>query len=474
MPSRRSRQVSCTLLLAALAGCGDKPGAADHPVQAISHDPYVNPDTWHATQVEPDSFAHGSTIVAAFQSGRAPNGGASNIGWARSADNGVTWTHGFLPGITTVAGGPYARVTDSAVAYDELHGVWMVSYIAFNVPGGFVGPPAAVMVSRSTDDGLTWGMPIAMDIQTTPTIADKNWTVCDNHPTSPFYGRCYTQYSAPSPTPDGYPLSMVVRTSTDGGLTWGEQTGVAGGQYGGGGQPIVQPDGTVVVPFEQLSLTDPNFQAMAAFRSTDGGAAWGDTSEIGRVHLFDRPEHDIRGGVLPSAAVDDAGRIYVVWNDCRFEQGCHTQDVVMTTSDDGIHWTPIRRVPFQRVGSSKAYYLPVIDVRPGTTDSGAHLGLYSWVLQRADCPTDLCKVRVEFLESRDGGNSWSDVRHIGPPMGLTWFPRTGPGYMFGDYQALNFTGDGTAVAVLPIAHKPSDGMQNVPMSVARLVTAGTE
>ena len=23
---------------------------------------------------------------------------------------------------------------------------------------------------------------------------DKNWTVCDNSPSSPFYGHCYTQF----------------------------------------------------------------------------------------------------------------------------------------------------------------------------------------------------------------------------------------------------------------------------------------
>jgi hypothetical protein len=340
---RASFGVLVFLAAVALASALSSPVSAGSPapMQVISRDPYTNPDTEHATQVEPSSFANGNTIVAAFQSGRAFNGGASNIGWARSDDGGVTWSHGFLPGTTLVEGGAYQRATDSVVAYDAMHDVWMISDVAFNVPGGHVGPPAAVMVSRSTDGGVTWQNPIAMDEQTTPTIADKNWTVCDNNPASPYYGHCYTQYSAPSPTPDGYPLTMTMRTSTDGGLTWGPAKTVDGTQYGGGGQPVVQPNGDVVVPFEQLSATDGTFDAMAAFRSTDGGDTWHDASEIAAVRMFNRPKNDIRLGVLPSAAVDASGRVFVVWNDCRFEKNCSANDVVMTTSSNGVDWTPI-------------------------------------------------------------------------------------------------------------------------------------
>src|SRR4029450_9990259 len=43
----------------------------------ISTDPYRTATGQHRTQVEPDSFAHGSTVVAAFQSGRYFEGGAA-------------------------------------------------------------------------------------------------------------------------------------------------------------------------------------------------------------------------------------------------------------------------------------------------------------------------------------------------------------------------------------------------------------
>src|SRR5439155_826060 len=82
--------------------------------------------TNHRTEVEPDSFSFGSTIVAAFQVGRIYDGGACAVGFATSANNGVSWTEGLLPGITkwTVSAGrgPNDRATDASVAYDARDG----------------------------------------------------------------------------------------------------------------------------------------------------------------------------------------------------------------------------------------------------------------------------------------------------------------------------------------------------------------
>ena len=62
-------------------------GAETIIANPISNDPYTNTngDGQHKTQVEPDSFAFGNTIVGTFQTGRFINGGgASNIAWASS------------------------------------------------------------------------------------------------------------------------------------------------------------------------------------------------------------------------------------------------------------------------------------------------------------------------------------------------------------------------------------------------------
>src|SRR5919206_4130548 len=101
-------------LLAAAA-----PAAANVALTRVSADPFTNASSQHATEVEPDTFASGSTVVATYQVGRFFNGGASDIGWARSSDGGATWdVSSFLPGLTFNAGAfadpasPYERVSD--------------------------------------------------------------------------------------------------------------------------------------------------------------------------------------------------------------------------------------------------------------------------------------------------------------------------------------------------------------------------
>jgi len=72
---------------------------------------------------------------AAFQVGRFLNGGATDIGFARSLDGGATWMQGFLPGLTFNAGAfadpdsPFERVSDPSVAFDAKHGKWLISSI---------------------------------------------------------------------------------------------------------------------------------------------------------------------------------------------------------------------------------------------------------------------------------------------------------------------------------------------------------
>src|SRR4051794_23878304 len=90
---------------------------------------FVDPTdgTWsqHATVVEPDSAAAGSTVVAVFQAGRRqPGGGAAAIGFSTSTDAGRTWRSGPLPGVRGSATG---FVSDPTVVHDSVHGTWLAA-----------------------------------------------------------------------------------------------------------------------------------------------------------------------------------------------------------------------------------------------------------------------------------------------------------------------------------------------------------
>jgi hypothetical protein len=115
--------------------------AAQPGVVQISADPYTSasaPTGRHATEVEPDTFAWGSTIVTAFQVGRVFNGGATDIGWATSSNGGVSWTQGFLPGTSLEAmrPGSFFAASDPSVAYDARHRVWLISWLGAHFSGG--------------------------------------------------------------------------------------------------------------------------------------------------------------------------------------------------------------------------------------------------------------------------------------------------------------------------------------------------
>ncbi len=409
----------------------------------LSSDPFTNSDSQHKTQVEPDTFAWGSTIVTAFQSGRFYDGGASDVGFATSTDSGKTWKNGFLPGITSYQkqGNPYLRDTDPAVAYDVHHGVWLIASLPLQDGGLGVD----VLVSPSTD-GINWQDPVHV---TGPVeSSDKEWVVCDDWSSSPYYGNCYVEWDSPDEGDFVY-----MNTSTDGGKTWGPSMVPGSGVYGLGGEPLVQPNGNVVVP-----IYDYDFGGVGAFNSSNGGASWNGDVSVASVDW-----HPENGGIrdidLPSAQVDGAGNIYVAWEDCRFRSGCPANDIVYSTSPDGINWSNVNRVPIDPVTSGREHMIPGIGVDRNTSGGTALIGITFYGYSQANCSS--CQLYAGFISSADAGSSWSKPVILFGPMETTWLPSTDQGYMVGDYETTSFVGGNalmsTAFGVFAAAEAPTGG-----------------
>lgn len=443
-------------LVFTVASHGQAYAAGEHLTQ-ISSDPYTNTDSQHRTQVEPDTFAFGNTIVSAFQSGRFFDGGASNIGFATSTNGGKTWVHGFLPGTTVNATPPgiYARASDASVAYDAAHKVWIISFLGLKSP---VPSVVDVLVSRSTDGGLTWGDPVA--VNATGAFNDKNWSVCDDTPSSPHFGNCYTEF-------DNASLGDLeqMSTSTDGGLTWGATKPTADSVSGIGGQPVVQPNGTVIVPFVDLST--PNFLfAIGAFESTDGGVSWSATTFVSEADFHNPnpggPLDGIRADIpLPSAETDRSGKVYVAWSDCRFEASCSSSDIVLSSSSDGLTWSPVSRVPIDPIGSPVDHFIPGLAVDRSTSGRHAHLGLAYYYYPQTNCTVSTCQLKVGFISSTNAGASWSHSEQLAGPMNLTWLASTSQGFMVGDYISTSIVpGDNDATPVFNVAFAPGGGLFN--------------
>jgi hypothetical protein len=435
----------------------------------VSADPFTNTTSQHATEVEPDTFANGSTVVAAYQVGRFFDGGGSDIGYARSTNGGATWTtSSFVPGLTYDSGAfadqssPFERVSDASVAYDARHAVWLISSIPI-LPSVVV---PTVDVSRSTNDGRTFPRTVQIPAPLTKKLdLDKNWTACDNTASSPFYGNCYTEF-------DDFGEGDVeyMSTSSDGGLTWTAPVSPAGTPHGLAGQPVVQPDGTVIVPFRSLKGN------IGVFQSSDGGVTWSHETQIAKI-AFHFAAGNLRTTPMPSAEIDASGTVYVAWEDCRFRAKCATNDIVFSASADGINWSAVERIPIDDVTSGADHFIPGLAVDRSTSGSGAHLALTYYYYPDGACTTATCQLDVGYVSSPDGGAHWSSPTQLAGPMSLTDIAATSQGPMVGDYISTSFAGGkATTLFAVGLPHTGSafnEGMYapSAPLAVATAAQA---
>jgi hypothetical protein len=436
------RRISLALALGgALALVSPGIAGANVPLTQIATDPFTNSTSQHKTIVEPDSYAFGSTIVAAAQFGRFFDGGASDIGFATSTNNGTSWTSGTLPGITpfTSPAGPYDRVSDPSVAYDAMHGVWLISSLAIRGTSG-----AAVLTSRSTNGGLTWSNPVTTAVAGRGQDLDKNWIVCDNTDTSPFYGSCYTQFDD-----FGHGNALKMSYSRDGGLTWTASKVPRAGVIGG--QPLVQPNGNVVVPLDSASESQLGYTV-----STNGGVRFGQALVITSISAADDPGN-IRSGPLPSAEIAGDGTIYVVWEDCRFRAGCPRNDLVYVTSTNGTTWSAVQRIPIDPVTSTVGHFIPGVAVDRATSGAGIHVGVTYYFYPNTNCTLATCQLAVGYISSVNGGSSWSAPTQLAGPMTMSWLANTSQGRMVGDYVSTSFGSDGLAHPAIVVANAPTAG-----------------
>jgi hypothetical protein len=439
------------LAVVAVAAFGLLSASAVAANTAVITDPYTNASSQHRTAVEPDTFAFRSTLVVTSQVGRFFDGGASSTAFATSKDGGATFTSGPLPGLTNqppIGGGSFDRTTDPVVAFDRKHSVWMISSLGLTDPGPL---GAAVVVNRSTDGGLTWGNPVTVSAAGPAADYDKNWVACDNWTGSPFYGNCYHTWDD-----FGDGDRILMSTSSDGGLTWSDPVMTQKRVFGLGGQPVVQPDGTVIVP-----AANAFEKSIIAFRSTDGGQTWGDEVIVSHVREHGEPG-DLRDGPLPSAEIGAGGRVYTVWDDCRFTGGCKSNDLVISTSDDGVNWSDVRRVPIDPVGDE---FIPGIGVK---RDTNGQLGLTYYFYSDPACggkATDPCQLRVGYVQSNNGGASWSNPQTLAGPFPVTWTPDTSQGRMVGDYISTSWVGTKAFGAFAVATQAPSGSVFNQPIFV---------
>jgi hypothetical protein len=400
----------------------------------------------HATEVEPDSFAFGQTVVAVFQVGRIKNGGATAIGVATSRDGGRRWRSGLLPGVTAFSPqpGPDPRASDPTVGFDAAHGVWLASSL------GIAADSFQVLVSRSPD-GIAWTQPVTATQAGAGTL-DKEWVACDNWPSSPNRGHCYLSYL------DVASARIVTQTTADGGLTWSAPAPTSiqppQGVEANGAQPLPRPDGSLVVVYAASGEQGPSFSdEMLAARSTDGGASFEPSVQISSLKWF--PMLGLRAPPLPSADVASDGTLFVAWEDCRLDPSCGRDRILMSTSIDGEVWTAPAPVGPPTPGADQ--FVPGLAADPATSGTGQRLAVAYYSLPAACAVRSGCAgADVWLTTSANRGASWGRPQRLdAQSMRLEWLPQA-EGRFLGDYISTSFVA-GRAVPVYSLAVGPFGG-----------------
>lgn len=422
----------------------------------ISHDPYTDPLAYHATEVEPLQVAHRDTIVTSIQVGRFQGTGSDNIGWATSTDAGRTWKHGFMNGITVATGGPWTSISLPVVAFDDKHHTYLIASMPFDDQGAGHG----ILVNRSYD-GLHWSNAI---VAATSSNTNGHWLACDNSPKSPYYGNCYDAFL------DQNSGTNTMVTSNDGGATWGPQVPSPDQLAGLVTSMAIQPNGTVVVLGRNGGI---NGDQEYAIRSLDGGQTLEATADIA-TSFFIYPF--MRADPSPSSGVAADGTIYVIFPDCRFRNNCTdefsvsgcrfntdnsactTNDLLLTTSTDGVVWSSPERIPIDAVNSPVDHIIAGIGVLSDSDDYGkrSHVKLavtYYYLPNGLTCLPTTCNVSAGFISSDDNGKSWNGARRIAGPMMESWLVPTYAGEMVANYNSAVFV-DGEPHAAFAVARPP--------------------
>ena len=423
-------------------------------VRQFSRDPYETFEAQHETQAEPDRASSARTVVAAFQVGRLESGGADGIGWATSRDAGRSWRAGLLPSLTAAStpAGRFDVATDPVVAYDAAHGTWLIASLA--VAGGH----GTLLVNRSPD-ALSWSAPVVLE--SAAEEPDKEWLVCDNGPASRFRGRCYLAYMNFASN------ELRIRASDDGGRTWREAvTAGVGPPTSGvvnGAQPVVRPDGTLIVVVSSFGALDSRDDRVVAVRSTDGGASFSPPATVSSIH--DVGFRGFRTGPLTSVDVGSDGTLYAVWADCRVRD-CEANDIVLSTSRDGVSWSTPPRVPTGATDENVDYFLPAL----AASRSGRRVAVLSYSLrQPATCIGEcLSAIDAALVESTDGGRTWSRPRPLNvETIRLPWLAQSTLGRFLGDYVSVSYAA-GAPVAVFALAGPPVGGELRQAVAGARV------
>jgi hypothetical protein len=488
-------------LAAILALASAAPAAAAAPAVRTSHgDPFAacvgvgtDPAGVNNPNAEVEPWIAGNprdsrNLVASWQQDRWNDGGVKGLVAGRSFDGGRTWRETPLPFsqcaapfFETVA--PFNRASDPWNSFGP-DGTAYAQGLVFNGQDNHNG----VASVTSTDGGRTWkNLRLLIDDPASdPTLPadDKNSVTADPVHPGVAYGvwdrivivPCGSTRAGARPQLDDRPAALKGATAaapvcfsgptffsrtTDGGRSWEPArpivpTGVNAQTIGN----IIVVSRRTGVLFDFFDFIDPAGQTHAQqVWSRDMGLTWSAPQEVAlietaalqpnRTGVVDprNVNNQVRSGdILPSPAIDPvSGRLYLVWQDARFNGNANDQVVISTSAD-----------PLGRTGTWSAPKLVSPAGDPAAFNAAIVVNRDGQVAVRFDdfrkldhapasvLPTDAW-VRIADGSSLD----FDRETHVMGSTNILAAPQAG-GFFFGDYSGITAserTGGFTAIWV---------------------------
>ena len=325
-----------------------------------------NETTIAVNPANPLNLVGGTNDYRVFNTRENRNDGS---GWAYATfDGGASWANVQLPHLTYQTGATGAlydmdSAGDPAVAFGPNNTVYYANLVFSRFNNG-----SGVVVSKSTDGGLTWGDPSIVRTDGVDNLGnplhtnifnDKEWITVDQKTGTVYV--TWTQFGL-------YDSPIVLSKSTDGGATWSAPRPVnpafaPGGitAYSQGSIPKVGRNGELYIAYESavcqtLNCDQPtDHDAIIMAKSTDGGQTFDNVEvavdydfpynpDVGRSTLTGE---NFRINSFPQFDIDPVtGRLWVTWADDRNGQydvngnSIKTNgDVFVVTSSNGKNWT---------------------------------------------------------------------------------------------------------------------------------------
>ena len=407
-------------------------------------------------EVEPfiaSNPANPNNLIAVWQQDRWPDGSSQGLATGYSFDGGLTWTNTAVPfsicaGGNAGNGGDYTRASDPWVTFSP-NGTAYQMALTTSGRSSTAGSKNAMLVSRSSDGGRTWGSISTLILDGADAFNDKNAITADSRNNNFAYA-VWDRLGA-----QGGGAAYFARTS-NGGQSWEAARNI----YDPGltsqtiGNIVASlPSGAIVNFFTQIdTVAGASSSSLNIIRSTDNGTNWSSRIRIADILAVGTrdPETGTRvrdGSGIGSIAVAPNGDIHVVWQDSRFTSGARDQIALSSSRDGGLTWSVPVRV---NTNLAVAAFVPSVAVR---ADGTIGVTYYDFRANTADAATLLTDYWL--ARSRDGIN-WAESR-VSNAFDLANAPvSTGRGFFLGDYQGLTSAGN----IFIPLFVRSNDGNIN--------------